>query len=122
MTCVRTLSLYCVGVDGGVRASRGAVWLQNVFTHPPRNAGQLCGLQDKRLTVLGQQLGSTLVAGKWGQALNFLAGHVTSRARILDEKGDATVSGVKLEAKLRMATFPDAALVIWCKEAELRFA
>lgn len=64
--------------------------LQNIFAYPPRNAGQLCGLQDERLAVLGQELGAPLVAGEWGQALNFLAGHVTTRARILDKKGDRT--------------------------------
>lgn len=87
---VRTLSLYRVGIDGGVRASGGTVRLQDIFAHPPCDAGQLCGLQDKGLAVLGQQLGSTLIAGKWGQALNFLAGHVTAGARILDKKGDTT--------------------------------
>lgn len=87
---VRTLSLYCVGIDGGVRASGGAVGLQDILAHPPRDARQLCGLQDKRLAVLGQQLGSTLIAGKGRQALDFLAGHVTAGARVLDKKGDTT--------------------------------
>lgn len=105
MTCVHTLSLYCVGIDGGVRASCGTVRLQDIFAHPPCDAGQLCGLQDKRLAVLGQQLGSTLISGKWGQALNFLAGHVTTRPQILDKKGDTTQCQVSPWSKLWEASF-----------------
>lgn len=62
--CAHTLSLDSVGVDGGVGASSSTSRLQNVFAHPPSNAGELGGLQDECLAVLGQQLGSTLVAGE----------------------------------------------------------
>lgn len=62
--CVHTLSLYSVGIDGSVGPSCSAARLQDVLTHPSSNAGQLGGLQDERLAVLGQQLGSTLVAGE----------------------------------------------------------
>lgn len=75
-----TLSLDGVGVDGSVGPSCSTAWLQDVFTHPPCDAGQLGGLQDERLAVLGQQLGSTLVAGKWRHTLNLLACHVTAWA------------------------------------------
>lgn len=74
--CVHTLSLDSIGVDGGVGSSRRATRLQDVLTHPPSNAGQLGGLQYECLAVLGEQLGSTLIAGEWRHALNLLARHV----------------------------------------------
>lgn len=61
---VHTLCLDSVGVDGGVGPSGGTARLQDVLTHPPGHAGQLGGLQDECLAVLGQQLGSPLVAGE----------------------------------------------------------
>lgn len=63
--CVHTLSLDGIGVDGGIGTSRSTARLQDVLTHPPSNTGQLGGLQDESLAVLGQQLGSALVAGEW---------------------------------------------------------
>lgn len=78
--CVRTLSLDSVSVDGGIGPSCSTARLQDVLTHPPSDTGQLGGLQDERLAVLGQQLGSTLIAGKWRHALNLLACHVTAGA------------------------------------------
>lgn len=75
-----TLSLDGVGIDRGVGPSCSTARLQDVFTHPPSDAGQLGGLQDECLAVLGQQLGSTLVAGEWRHTLDLLACHVTARA------------------------------------------
>ncbi len=62
---MRTLSLDGIGVDGGVGPSCSAARLQDVLTHPPSDTGQLGGLQDEGLAVLGQQLGSPLVTGEW---------------------------------------------------------
>lgn len=62
--CVHTLSFDGIGVDGSVGAPCCTARLQNVLTHPASDAGQLGGLQDERLAVLGQQFGSTLVASE----------------------------------------------------------
>lgn len=62
--CIHTLGLDSVGVDGGVGSACGAAGLEDVLTHPPCDAGQLGGLQDEGLPVLGQQLGSALVASE----------------------------------------------------------
>lgn len=78
--CTHTLSLDSVGIDGGVGPSCSAARLQDVLTHTPSDAGQLGGLQNERLAVLGQQLGSTLVAGERRHALDLLARHVTAGA------------------------------------------
>lgn len=81
--CLRTLGLDSVGVDGGVGSSCGSARLQDVLAHPASDTGQLGGLQDERLAVLGEQFGSALIAGERRQALRLLAGHVTSRTRLL---------------------------------------
>lgn len=60
--------------------------LQDVLAHAPSDAGQLSGLQDERLPVLGQQLGSTLVTGERRHALDLLACHVTAGARLLEKE------------------------------------
>lgn len=75
---VHTLSLDSVGIDGGIGTSCSAARLQDVFAHPPCDAGQLGGLQYERLAVLGQQLGSALIAGERRHALNLLTRHVTA--------------------------------------------
>lgn len=88
--CVHTLSLYGVGIDGGVGPSCSAARLQDVLTHPPSDASQLGGLQNESLPVLGQQLGSTLIAGEWRHALDLLACHMTAGACLLDEEEEGT--------------------------------
>lgn len=80
---VRTLSLDGVGVDRGVGPTGGSPRLQDVLTNAAGDAGQLGGLQDEGLAVLGQQLGSALVAGERRHALHLLPGHVTARPRFL---------------------------------------
>lgn len=80
---VLTLCLDGVGVDGGVGPAGGPPRLQDVLADTAGDAGQLGGLQDEGLAVLGQQLGSTLVAGEWRHALHLLPGHVTARPRFL---------------------------------------
>lgn len=84
---VRTLGLDGVGVDGGVGAAGGPPRLQDVLADPAGDAGQLGGLQDEGLAVLGQQLGSALVAGERRHALHLLPRHVTARPRLLCDGG-----------------------------------
>lgn len=80
---VRTLGLDGVGIDGGVGPAGSSPRLQDVLADAAGDAGQLGGLQDEGLAVLGQQLGSALVAGEWRHTLHLLPGHVTSRPRFL---------------------------------------
>lgn len=78
-----TLSLDGVGVDGGVGPAGRPSRLQNVLADAAGDAGQLGGLQDEGLSVLGQQLGSALVAGERRHALHLLPRHVTAWTRLL---------------------------------------